>query len=186
MTIWILISIFIFIFIWSRIFIFIIKSRNKIRVSSRYGISLRGSNYNLIFKYNKQIAVTTSAKFVSINADGDYVETNTLWFYPSVLFDALEQSLHDEDDQYVIARVRALADADKRNERLRLILIGARIDVRRQTHAAGEVSDKGHAYTQDCFSTRITNIRLGDAGKRVMRQTLAAIDAADMQTFCTL
>lgn len=135
---------------------------------------------------SKQIAVTTSAKFVSINADGDYVETNTLWFYPSVLFDALEQSLHDEDDQYVIARVRALADADKRNERLRLILIGARIDVRRQTHAAGEISDKGHAYTQDCFSTRITGIRLGDAGKRVMRQTLAAIDAADMQMFCTL
>lgn len=131
----------------------------------------------------QQIAVTTSAKFVSINADGDYVETNTLWFYPSVLFDALEQSLRDEDDQYVIARVRALADAEKRNERLRLILIGARIDVRRQTHAAGEVSDKGHVYNQDCFSTRITGIHLGNAGKRVMRQTLAAIEAADMQTF---
>lgn len=135
---------------------------------------------------NKQIAVTTSAKFVSINADGDYVESNTLWFYPSVLFDALEQSLRDEDDQYVIARVRALADADKRNERLRLILIGAKIKVLRQTHAAGEVSDKGHAYTQDCFSTRIVSISLGDAGKRVMRQTLAAIEAADMQMFCTL
>ena len=132
---------------------------------------------------SKQIAITTAEKFVSINADGDYVEANTLWFYPSVLFDALEQNLRDDDDQYVIARVRALADADKRNERLRLILIGARIFVRRQTHAPGEVSDKGHAYTQECFSTRIVGIRLGDAGKRVMRQTLAAIDAADMQTF---
>lgn len=132
---------------------------------------------------SKQIAITTAEKFVSINADGDYVESNTLWFYPSVLFDALEQNLRDDDDQYVIARVRALADTDKRNERLRLILIGATIKVRRQTHAPDEVSDKGHAYTQECFSTRIVSIRLGNAGKRVMRQTLAAIDAADTQTF---
>ena len=135
---------------------------------------------------NKQIAINTAEKFVAINADGDFVKTNTLWFYPSVLFDALEQSLHDGDDQYVIARVRALSNADKRNERLRLILIGATIKVRRQTHAAGETSDKGHEYTQDCFSTRVVDVRLGDAGKRVMRQTLAAIDAADMQTFCDL
>ena len=131
----------------------------------------------------KQIAVATAEKFVGINSDGDFAEVNTLWFYPSVLFDALEQSLRNEDDRYTIARVRALADAEKRNDRLRLILIGAKIKVRRQTHAPGEVSDTGHAYEQECFSTRIVSISLGDAGKRVMRQTLAAIEAADMQTF---
>lgn len=131
----------------------------------------------------KQIAVTTAEKFVGMNGDGDFAEVNTLWFYPSVLFDALEQSLHNEDDRYTIARVRALADAEKRNDRLRLILIGAKIKVRRQTHAPGEVSDTGRAYEQECFSTRIVSISLGDAGKRVMRQTLAAIEAADMQTF---
>lgn len=131
----------------------------------------------------KQIAVSTAEKFVGMNGDGDYTEVNTLWFYPSVLFDALEQSLCNDDDQYTIARVRALADAEKRNDRLRLILIGAKIKVLRQTHAVGEVSDKGHAYDQECFSTRIVSISLGDAGKRVMRQTLAAIEAADMQTF---
>lgn len=131
----------------------------------------------------QQIAVTTEKPFITMNADGDFVEGNTLWFYPSILFDALEKSIRDEDTQYVLSRVRALSNAEKRNERLRLFLIGARFYVTRQTHAVGEVSDRGHAYQQDCFSTRIKEVILSDTGRRVIKQTLAAIDAADMQTF---